>query len=534
MGIRIFHGVPVYTMDQVRSVQEAVVVDGSRIVFAGEKTDAFKRYAGAERFELAHGCLMPGFIDTHLHLKDFSLLFTDLDITSLHTREEILSRIKDAVSGKKENEWVVGGGAAAAIIDGMTKDELDAVSPVNPLILHGRDLHSVLVNSAALRESGIDALRPNPLGGTIGKDKNGKLTGVLRERAVELVRRAKPEETAENVVSAVEKGMQRLLAHGITGFCDCSIHEPEPMLRTLMKVWRGGRLKLRAVGMFSDRDAYRLGMMGVQSGFGNAYLKMGGCKLIIDGSLSSRTAFMNRPYSGGESCGILLMNEQELYESLKRSCSSYLWTAVHAIGDRANEVALNSFERIGKDKGIPKLLRRIEHAQTLRDEDVGRFALLDVIAVVNPVHIPFDRENAIKYLGADARLLHRLGSLLESGAKLSIASDAPAGAVNPFSGIYAAVERKDFDDGPELRFFPREKLSLEDAVYACTMGGAKAVGLENELGSIEVGKCADFIHLSRDVFHEGTGSLKDVEVLHTWIGGEVVYEKIVDKQYMAG
>lgn len=534
MGQKLYYGVPVYTMDHLKSVQEAVVVDMGRVVYTGDRDEALRLYPGAERVELMGGCLLPGFFDAHLHLKDFSLLFTDLDLTSLRDREEILNKIEEVVRGKKENEWIVMGGAEAVILDGMTKHDLDPVSPVNPLIIYGRDLHSALANSIALRASGIDEFRQDPLGGTIVRDRDGKLTGLLRERAVDIVRRAKPPETVDKLLSAIEKGIGRLLKYGVTGFCDCSINEPESILGILMRLWRKGGLHQRAIVMFGDRDAYRLGMLGIQSGFGNEFLRIGGCKLILDGSLSSRTAYMSRPYRGGESCGMLMMDEQELYQVLKRSSSTYFWAAIHAIGDRANEVALNVFERIGKQKDLPKLLRRIEHAQTLKDGDVVRFALLDVTAVVNPVHIPFDRENALRYLGDDARLLHRLKSLYESGASLAIASDAPAGSADPFRGIYAAVERRDFDEGPELRFFPKEKLPLEDAVYAYTMGGARAVGMGEEVGSIEIGKYADFIHISKDIFREDISALKGVEVLRTWVGGEVVYEKIVDKPPTAG
>ncbi|MGQ9615301.1 MAG: amidohydrolase [Spirochaetota bacterium] len=534
MGQKLFYGVPVYTMDHSKSVQEALVVDMGRIIFTGDMDEALRLYPEAERVELKGGCLLPGFFDTHLHLRDFSLLFTDLDLTSLRDWEEILKMIEEVVRGKKEDEWIVAGGAEAVILDGVTRHDLESVSPLNPVILYGRDLHSVLVNSVALRASGIDEFRQNPVGGTIVRDKGGRLTGLLRERAVDIVRRVKPPEKIDKLLSAIERGMGRLLKYGITGFCDCSINEPQSLLGILMRIWRNGGLHQRAVVMFGDRDAYRLGTLGVQSGFGNEFLRIGGCKFILDGSLSSRTAYMSRPYRGGESCGMPMMDEQELYQVLKRSSNSFFWSAIHAIGDKANEIALNSFERIGKEKESPKLIRRIEHAQTLKDVDVVRFALLDVMAVVNPVHIPFDRENALRYMGDDAKLLHRLKSLYESGASLAIASDAPAGSVDPFRGIYAAVERRDFDEGPELRFFPKEKLSLDDAVYAYTMGGARAVGVEDKLGSIESGKYADFIHISRDIFREGISALKEVEVLQTWVDGEVVYEKIVDKPHITG
>jgi len=277
--------------------------------------------------------------------------------------------------------------------------------------------------------------------------------------------------------------------------------------------------------MFSDRDAFRLGNFGIPSQFGNDSVILGGCKVVMDGSLSSQTAYMSHPYAGKASSGMLLMNEAELHEVLKRAHSHYIWTAVHAIGDMANQVALNVYEKLNKQVGIPTVIKRIEHAQTLQDEDIGRFASIGVIPVVNPVHLPMDREKALKLLGSDARLLYRFGSLLSSGAVLAFGSDAPVAPVSPLHGIYAAVERKDYTEGPQLRFFPRESISLEDAVYAYTMGSAASVGLDDRIGSLETGKYADLVHLSKDILKEGAESLPDAVVLQTIVGGETVFER---------
>jgi len=525
MATKMLYGVPIYTMDKKRSIQESIVIGDSEIKFSGDAEVAVRLYPRAERINLQHGCVIPGFIDSHIHFKDFSLLFKDIDLTDMRASEDIIEKVKAAVSKKKENKWIKGGGADFSILEKMAKSDLDAVSTQNPLVLFSRDMHSVLINSAALLAAGINASRPDPLGGKIERNDNGSPTGILRERAVELVKHVIPEETTTQVDVALEKGMKKLLANGITGFCDCSVYSTGSLIGSIMKIWRRGKMNIRAVLMFGDREASRLGNIGIPSLFGNEKVMIGGCKVIMDGFLSSMTGYMSRPYRGRETSGMLLMDEKELYEVLKRSYSHYIWAAVHAIGDKANELALNVFERLSSERGVPNLLKRIEHAQSLKDEDIERFSTIGVIPVVNPVHIPVDRILALKYLGPDARLLHRLGSLLSSGAALTLASDAPAGPVSPFRGIYAAVERKDFDEGPELRFFPKERISLIDAVYAYTMGGARAVGLEEKLGSIETGKYADLIHISEDIFARGTGILKDVEVLRTFVRGKIVYER---------
>jgi len=523
--MRILYGVPVYTMDSRRSVEESVVIDDGVIRFTGNFEEACRLYPTAEKVDLQFGCVLPGFVDSHLHLKEYSLLFRELDLSEVTAKEELVEKLVKCAGNKKKNQWIVGAGADFTLIHEITAKDLDATTPDNPVILYSRDLHTVIVNTRVLQIAQIDAGRANPLGGTIERDEKGFPTGILRERAVELVKKIVPPEKTRKIEEALEAGMHRLISNGITCFCDCSVYVPGSSITGIMKTWRKGKMKMRAVLMFGDRDALRLGNLGIPSQFGNDRVILGGCKVVIDGSLSSQTGYMSRPYAGKTSTGMLLMNENELYEVLKRSHSHYIWTAVHAIGDRANQIALNVYERLKKEVGIPSVIKRIEHAQTLQDEDVGRFASIGVIPVVNPIHLPMDREKALKLLGPDARLLYRFNSLLSSGATIAFGSDAPVARVNPLHGIYAAVERKDFSDGPHLRFFPKERISLEDAVYAYTMGSAVSLGLEDRIGSLEAGKYADLVHISRDILNEGTESLQDAVVIQTIIGGETIFEK---------
>ena len=524
MSVKAFLGVPVYTMDGQQGVQEALVVVGDRVGFLGSTADALRRFPEAERIELTKGCILPGFIDAHLHLQDFSLLFDDLDLYAEKLREGLLERVRGASSEKDRDAWITGGGADLSLLNGLSRDDLDEVCPNNPLVVYSRGMHSMLVNSSTLAACHIDSSRQNPLRGTIERDASGRPTGILRGRATELVARHIPEQKTKSIQAAMEKGIDKLVASGVTTFCDCSLHKTDLIMRTLMKFYHKQKLKARGVLMFSDRAAARLGSMGIQSLFGNEKVKIGGCKVILDGSLSTMTAYMGRPYGGMDSTGMLLMEEQELYQILKRSYADYIWAGVHANGDRAVEIALRVYGRLGQEVGIPKLLKRIEHAQSLKDEDIERVPQTGVIPVVCPVHIPIDRDYALSYLGPDARLQHRLGSLLTAGATLAIGSDAPVGSINPMHGIYAAVERKDFNEGPELRFFPRERIQLRDALLAYTRGSAAALGLEKELGSLELGKYADLVVLSKDILGHEAEALADINVTLTVVGGDTVYE----------
>jgi len=526
MKIQVLSGAPIYTMDASGETAGAVVIADGRIERVAEHRDeALSLYPGAELIEVSGGCILPGFVDAHLHLKKFSLLFRDIDLSDFRSEEELLGSLEKTASKKKAHEWLVAGGLENALLERLSARQLDAASRSVPVLLYSRDLHSALVNSSALARAGIDESRGDPYAGKIERAGDGFLSGILRERAVELVSRVVPEEKPRKVEAFLERGIKKLVSAGITTFCDCSTGTGETVFRNLARIWKKGRLKARAVIMMGERDARVLEELGLPSAFGNSRLMIGGLKVMLDGSLSSLTAYMSKPYRGSESLGMLLVTEEELQSLLRGACGSYLWGAVHCIGDRANEIALNVFEKLARDRSVPKLLRRIEHAQSLKDADIQRMSRLGVIAVVNPAHIPMDRERAIKLLGAEAGLLHRLGSLKEAGAVLAFSSDAPVAPVNPFYGLYCAVERRSFGEGPELRFYPKEKIALEDAVRAYTTGGAHACGLGGKVGSIEPGKYADLIHVSKDIFAEGTEALEQTEVLKTIIEGEIIFDK---------
>ena len=524
MTVKAFLGVPVYTIDGAFSVHEALVVVGDRVGFVGSAADAAAAYPNAEKVELQGGCIVPGFIDAHVHLQDFSLLFNELDLYTENQSDGILESIAAVSTDRDRDAWVVGGGADPALFNEFSRDDIDEACPDNPLVVYSRGMHSMLVNSATLRICHIDASSQNPLRGTIERDSSGNPTGILRGRACELVVRHIPEQNTSSIRNAVARGIDKLVSMGVTTFCDCSLHKADANMRTLMKFFHKNKLKTRAVQMYSDRAAVRLGALGIQSLFGNEMIMFGGCEIILDGTLSTKTAYMSNPYAGVSNNGMLLMEEQELHQILRRSYGDYIWAGVHANGDRAAEIALRVFDRLEHEVGIPKLLKRLEHAQSLKDEEIDAISRFGVVPVMCPGHIPLDRELALSYLGTHARLQHRLGSLINSGATLAFGSNAPTGSINPIHGIYAAVERRDVNEGPELRFYPRERIQLRDALIAYTRGSAASMGLDTCLGSLELGKYADLVVLSHDILGGDVGDLDHVSVLMTVVGGDTVYE----------
>ena len=526
MSTRLFYGVPFYTMDSARTVAEAVVVKQGVIDFVSENMEeAQNLYPAAELVEFEGGCIVPGFVDPHIQLKAYSLLYRDLDLSLIDHKNDVVNAVEEALQEKNEGDWLTAGGLDEAILGELTLNELDAVSRKNPLVLFSGNTLSAIANSRALIRAGIDKNRMDPLGGTIERDGNNRPTGVLHGRAVGLVRGKLPIENDERVDEALERGLDKIISFGITTFCDYATNAASSSTLNLMKIIKKKKLKGRTVLMLGDRETARLGEIGITSSFGNDRLKLGGLALIVDGTFKSQTAYMSTPYRGSESNGMLLMEEEELYSLLKKNYLHYIWAAVHCVGDKANEIALGVFERIRKEIAIPDILMRVDHAQFLKDEDVDRFSSIGAVAVMNTVQIPQNRERAMRYLGSDAVLLSRLGSLVEAGARISISSNAPQQTINPLLGLYSAVERRGFEDGPELRFYPKESVTLSDAAYAYTMGGAMACDMQREIGSMEKGKAADLVYLSRDIFRDGVSSLKETQVVSVFVDGEVVYEK---------
>jgi predicted amidohydrolase YtcJ len=523
MITKIFYGVPFYTMDADRDMQEAVVVVNGKVDYiTSNPNEAHNLYPDAELVELSGGCVIPGFVDAHLHLKEYAVLFKDLDFSRAADKNDVLRGVESALSEKKDGQWVQAAGLEKANLFAISKDELDSFSPNNPLLLFSNDMRVVLANSKALEHAGIDESRSDPLGGKIGRDANGQPNGLLYDRGIDSLWRVIPEDKVRVVESSIEKGLHKILSYGITTICDCSIKPGSDSIRSIMKLLWRDKLKVRVVVMFGEQDALRLGEMGFASQFGNDYFRMGGFSIVVDGALSSRTGYMTKPYRGGSSSGMLLMDEEELHAILKSHYSNYFWAGVQCAGDGANEIALRVFRKMGSEVGIPRLLKRIDMAMALKDEDIDEFAKNSIIPVMMPCEILSNREDAIRYLGTEAKLLYRFKSLIDSGAALAFASDAPRAPLNPLYGIYVAIERKGFTDGPELRFYPKESISLHDALYAYTKGSATACGMEKEVGSLEVGKYADFVHLSGDIYAENTENLKNISVLDVFVGGNSV------------
>jgi predicted amidohydrolase YtcJ len=404
------------------------------------------------------------------------------------------------------------------------RQHLDEVAPENPVALTTRDGHSLWVNSLALKRCGIGAGTRAPAGGRILRDRRGHPTGILLEAATGLVRQspgfARPRAVPPS--SDLVRALRSLLRLGIT-----SVHlmEEAPLLHPLQDLRESGDLCLR-VTLYRGRESLDdLLAAGVRSGFGDEWLRIGGVKLLLDGTLGSQTAWLFRPYQNSDAgCGLPLLGLDELRDCVRRASAGGLACAIHAIGDRANAEALTALAEV---QHLPTPLpHRVEHAQLLRRADIPRFARLGAVASMQPCHILGDIDPAERYWGRRSRWAYPARSLLRSGAILAFGSDAPVETADPITGVYAAVNRQTIDGRPPEGWYRREEgIRCLDALRAYTVGPAIASGEAELKGKLLPGHLADIVVLSNDITRRRGKSFLDAKVEFVIVGGRLKYRR---------
>ncbi|MBL3592413.1 MAG: amidohydrolase [Synergistaceae bacterium] len=522
------------TGDSGRSV--ALAVAKGRLAAVGAEDDLSALTGPSpERIDLEGAFLLPGIVESHLH---FSLLGFSLDQIQAHWRpkEEILQAVADrSVEARRRGDWILGRGWNQEVWTPPlfpTRHELDRIVSDLPVYLERTCCHAAWVNGKALERAGIDAATADPEGGEIVRDERGEPTGLLIDRAMELVTAKIPRPSREGHRRALLKAQERLLALGITTVCDMSTDSETIVL--LDDLIKGGAFHLSFHGYGSPGidgglfpDGYRSFLdRGPLVGGCDGRLHLAGLKLFADGSLGARSAWMKEDYAdrpghrghprdGGEG----------LYAVMAAATARGFQVATHAIGDAANALVLDLYARLIEEHPQARSLRpRLEHGQNLAEADLDRIAPLGVVASVQPVHATSDWAMAEERLGP-----HRLAGayawrdLLDRGVVIAAGSDAPVESPDPFEGIYAAVTRRDRRGRPEGGWQPRQVMTRREALRAFTAGGAWAVGAEGEKGSFDEGKRADFAVVDGDILTCPEEAIRKMTVLRTVIGGETVF-----------
>jgi predicted amidohydrolase YtcJ len=514
-----------WTGNPRRPWADAVAVADNTIVAVGSSAEIRKMGDAATHvIDVAGQFVAPGFIDSHVHFLQGGLALGSVQLRDAATRERFIARIADFATTRTPGTWIERGDWDHELWGGElpTRAWIDAVTPGHPVWINRLDGHMALANSAALAIAGLTRDTPDVDGGTIERDAGGELTGVFKDNAMPLVARAIPALTDLAWDDALRVAMRHVVAKGVT-----SVHNMGTWaeLAVFKRAHEAGALGTRIYAVVPLPTWRTLRDEIAAHGRGDAWLSIGGLKAFADGSLGSHTAAMLEPYTDSPSDYGLLVNDMaDLHAWTRDADAAGLQVIVHAIGDRAIRLQLDLFERVQRENGVRDRRFRIEHAQHVSAPDLPRFAPLRVTASVQPYHAIDDGRWAERVIGPE-RLhgTYAFRSLAASGAALAFGSDWFVAPPEPLLGIHAAVTRRTLDGKHPHGWIPAEKISVEQALRAYTMGAARAGFQERDVGSLEVGKRADFVVIDRDITRVAMDEISAARIAMTVVDGRVVH-----------
>ncbi len=518
----------VRTMDDKMPKAQSIAVWQNKIIAVGTDAETKSFIGKNTRIIDAKGKLvLPGFNDSHVHFLDGGSGLSSVDLRDAKTPQEFVERIKNFAAKLPKGRWILNGNwdhENWTPNNLPTKEMIDAVTPDNPVFINRLDGHMSLANSAALKLAGVDKNTKEVEGGVIVRDGGGNPTGVLKDAAMNYVYKVIPAATFEQKLEAAEAATNYAASLGVTSVQDMSAGTDVGVYQELL---RQGKLKTRIYAVSTLSDWQRWNNAGVRYAFGSEMLRVGGLKGFADGSLGSTTAWFYQPYlDDPKSTGLASDEIPKMYENVSGADKAGLQIMIHAIGDRGNDEILKIYERVEKENGTKDRRFRIEHAQHLNADLIGRFASGKIIASMQPFHAIDDGRWAWKRLD-EKRLkgTYAFRSLLDNGAVLAFGTDWYVAPLNPMFGIYAATTRRTLDDKNPGGWIPEQKIPVEETVKAYTAGSAFAEFQENVKGTISIGKLADFVILSDDIFTINPNDIRNTQVLTTVVDGKIIFEK---------
>jgi predicted amidohydrolase YtcJ len=530
----------IWTENARQPEAEALGIEGSRIVAVGDSEAILELTSPRTRVVDARGRrVVPGFNDAHLHFFMGGDGLTSVDLRGCASARELRDRLAAFAQKRPRGEWITNGSwdhEAWTPPELPTHELIDAVTPHHPVWVSRSDLHMTLANALAMKLAGVDRTTPDVPGGEIVRARDGAPTGLFKDAARSLVDRVIPLPGRARILEAIRAAQALAARNGVTSVQDMGVlgsrggETMVEVLRAYQQLLQHGELTVRVSAHLPLPEWRRLGDAGVMAGFGNEKLRIGAVKSFADGSLGSTTAWFLEPYADAPgTCGTPsdeLASPEQHYRNLRDADAAGLQIALHAIGDRANQVALDLWERLAAENGPRDRRPRIEHAQHLHPADVARFAAAGVIASVQPYHCLDDGRWIEKRIGRErARSAYAFRSLIDAGAVVAFGSDWFVAPLDPLLTIYAAVTRRTLDGRHPGGWNPEQKVSVAEAVHACTAQGAYASGEEQLKGSLEPGKLADVVVLSEDIFSIEPAAIADTRVDVTIFDGKVVFER---------
>ena len=521
----------VITMDPTKPTAQAITIQGDRIAWVGTTDEARRLFTNPSRVIDLHGAtILPGLIDAHVHLLSLGQSLLRLNLKDVADEKEAVTLVKQRVATATANEWIMGWGwdEGKWASHYPSNQALSEASPNNPVFLVGLHSFAAWANKKALQLAGVDKETKDPDNGKVLRDeKTGEPTGILLNRAQELVEKHIPPMTLAQTEKAIELAARECVRNGLTSVHDARVSPI--MLLAFRALIRDGRMPLRIYAILDGADQQLVNEWLVRGPEIDTQhrLTIRSFKLFADGALGSRGAALLQPYSDApQSKGVITTPETEVYELTHRSLEKGFQVCTHAIGDAANRMVLDAYARALGELPLSHDQRlRIEHAQVLAAEDIPRFAKLGVIPSMQPTHCTSDMAWAEKRIGPGRiKGAYAWRSLLATGVHLPLSSDFPGEAVNPFYGIYAAVTRQDPNGNPRDGWNPEQLLTLPEALRGYTIEAAYAEFEEKTKGSIEKGKLADLTIILQDIGGLKPKEILSIKVLKTFVGGKLVYE----------
>ncbi len=511
----------IYTLDPKKPTAQAVAVLEEKIIYVGKNSEASK-LAGpdTEVIDLKGKTVLPGLTDCHVHMAGFGRSLSTLDLRNVTSIAQLKELVREKAENLPRGAWILGRGwdqEKFAENRLPTRWDLDDAAPNNPVALVRVCGHICVVNSKAMEKAGINKDTEPPPGGEIDKDPlTGEPTGIIREKALDLIFKSLPKAGEDEILNFCLKACQEAVKAGLT-----SVHwiiESPAEMRVIQRLRKEDKLPLRVYLLIPVEFLEHLEGLGLMHGFGDSMIKIGGVKILLDGSLGARTAALHEPYSDApETSGMLIYSQEELEKLFSKVHNAGLQLAVHAIGDKAIDMALRTFEKVIRKNPSVDHRHRIEHASVLNRELIQKMRRLGVLASVQPHFIVSDFWVEQRLGRARARWTYPFKTLLEEGVVVCAGSDCPVEPISPMLGVWAAVAKQPNHE---------ERLTVEEALRLYTVNAAYASFEENIKGTIEEGKLADMIVLSEDPFKVEPERIKEINVLMTIVGGKIVYDRI--------
>jgi len=515
----IIHNAKIYTVDETWSVAEAMAIKDGKILAIGPEREVMNKYQSAEKLDAEKRPVYPGFIDAHCHFLWQGRMLNEVNLVGTKSVDEIAERLKEAEPNR--GEWITGRGWDQNDWDKKTypnHEVLDSLFPDTPVYLVRIDGHAAWVNQTALELAGING--PQEVSGGKILIENGKPTGVLIDRAMELIKAHIPDENEDELSKYIREAEALCFKHGITSLADAGL--PVKTVRTMMKLDENGEIRMNIHQMIEPGEDAEAWMR--EGHHSSEHITVRSFKMYADGALGSRGASLLEPYSDDTTNTGIVLNAMDEYNHWAGICHETDYQlCMHAIGDGANRMVLDLYSNHLEKNNDRRW--RVEHAQIVHPGDVPKFGEYNIIPSVQPTHATSDSPWAEERLGPD-RLQHAYAfeDLKNQLGLIALGTDFPIEHVNPLATFFSAVFRKPLGEKKTSAFLPENALSREDALRGMTIWAAISNFQENERGSLKEGKAADIVILNRDILTTPESEFQNIEVMNTFVDGEKVYE----------